>query len=217
MSRIKLPDHRMKTDEIVVEFSADQCRRLRSEFGFDTKYPLEEKLHKLAIRYEKPSYYRNPPPKSAQEKLLKAIKKSASNLEESLQRVGEPELILIGKIDTDWNHQKKLNEVSRIKHIINSVLFNFEVSKKEEVSRKEGAQPPKGKKKTRKDRPPTVKKKELIARLSDIYQKGTGKTGGYTQEPGTNNYYGNRVKFIEEIVDILNAPIKNRFIGETLK
>jgi hypothetical protein len=218
MSRPVLPDHRIIcSKDVLLEFTEEQVSRIQTKFGFDKNYPLEEKLHKLAIRYEKPSYYRNPPPKSEQKKLLKAIQKSASDLEESLQRVGEPELKLIGKIDADWVHEGKLREVSNIKHVVDNILFDFEVSKKEEVrGKKEGTQPPKGKKRTRKDRPPTVKKKELIARLSDIYQKGTGKTDKYTQEPGTNNYDSNRVKFIEEIVNILNAPVNNRFSPQGL-
>ena len=111
MSRPVLPDHRIIcTKDVLVEFTEEQVSRIRTEFGFDKKYPLEEELHNVARFFEKPQYYRNPPPISEQKKLLKAIQKSASNLEESLQRVGEPELKLIGKIDTDWNNDEKLRE-----------------------------------------------------------------------------------------------------------
>ena len=200
MSRIKLPDHRMiGDDDVLLEFSEEQVGKLRIKYGFEASYPLEEKLDRIATRFDKPRYFRNPPPKSEREKLLKAIQKSASNLEKSLRRLGESEFKLIGKIDTDWNNEKKLKEVSSIKNVVDIVLIYFEVATE------------KG------SRPSTVKKKELIARLSGIYEKGTGKIDKYTQPPGTNNYYGNRVKFIEEIVGILNAPVNNRFIGETLK
>jgi len=46
----------MKTDEIVIEFSADQFKSLRSELGFHDMYALEMKLRYLAKFFEKQIY-----------------------------------------------------------------------------------------------------------------------------------------------------------------
>jgi len=199
MSRIKLPDHRVKTDEIVIEFSADQLKRLRSEFGFHDMYALEMKLRYLAIFFEKQIYYFPPPSLKEQKKLLKAIYQSAETLEEALERIGPKEHLRIGKHNNYWDRLNTIEVVSETKEAAKLALADLN-----DVPTTMGP-------------PAKDKERQLIFNLIRIYREGTRKTDRYYQDSHTYQFTGRLVSFIEDVVKILGAPIENQFIGKEIK
>jgi hypothetical protein len=63
-----------------------------------------------------------------------------------------------------------------------------------------------------------VARRILVTDLYQIYRLGTGRSDRYTQEPGTSNYSGPAIDFIEKAADqLLALELSNSFIGETIK
>ena len=65
---------------------------------------------------------------------------------------------------------------------------------------------------------PDAARRILVTNLYQIYWLGTGRKDRYTQEPGTSNYRGPVIEFIQEAADRMVAVrLNDSFIGETIK
>ena len=53
VTKKKLPNHRKPMDNNLVEFSDEQVNRIKSKYGFNETYPLNDKLDMVAMFSEK--------------------------------------------------------------------------------------------------------------------------------------------------------------------
>ena len=186
------------TDEII-EFTSDQVTCIRDRYGFSESFELEKALNRIALHFEKPEYFDAPTPVAKQKTQFKKIRKLLEKLEAEFDSLTLDELFLIGKQNHNWSKGRVLDFLEEQLSMSGKAIAD--------LSTRSG----------RKGPPRRDTERDLIAILVNIYEDGTGNRRGYTQDPETSEYKGSLICFIEDIANHLNAPIKNRFIGDTLK
>jgi hypothetical protein len=188
----------MTYDEII-EFTPEQVTRIRDRYGFSESFELGEALESIAMFFEKPEYFDAPTPVTEQKNRFDKIRKLTKKLEDEFNGLTKDELLLIGRQHSNWSKFRVIDFIKEQRHMAEGALVD--------LSAKSG----------RKGAPRRDTERSLIKRLMYIYKAGTGKDPGYTYLPVTSEYTGNTISFIEDIANHLNAPIKNRFIGDTVK
>jgi len=199
MRKKKLPDHHLSFDDPVIQISTDQIDKLRAKYGFSKSYQLEVALDHVALFHEQKNYYKPPPPVSEQRELFNVIQQSALNMEEAITKLGESELLLIGRQSCGWISDVKIDQISQIRRVAERALTELS-----ERSSSGG-------------RPKKILERSLVAKLDRIYREGTGGKEQFSQNHKSYEFSGKKVEFIEEIVEILGAPVSNQRIGRELK
>lgn len=208
MKKTKLPNLRSAHSNNLVEFSDEFVAALIKKYGFRKDYPLADILNRLAMFNEKPEYFSAPAPKAHRQQLWQEIEDSAYNLQMAIKALGDDELLMWGRIDLQRSiHGQTPLQFDRdewailfesLQEYAKSALKNIEVD-------------------TKRGRPAKDHESDLIRCLMKIYEEGTGKTGGYSQDPDSHGYTGPLVEFCERIIATFPVQISNRYIGDTIK
>ncbi len=183
----------------IIEFTPEQVSRIRKQYEFSESFDLGRVLDRIAMHFEKPEYFNHATPVSMQKKRFMKIKKLAEKLEAALNDLSKDELMLIGRHHGNWSKTGVIDFIKEQRYIAEGAFADLLA-----VSGKKGA-------------PKRDTERNLIEILVRIYKDGTGQSDWYSQSEVTSEYTSNLISFIEEITNYLNAPINNRFIGDTIK
>lgn len=190
------PDHSIKTSAKTKNlFTDEQVQQIGQEFGFRPDFRLDLRLEDAVFGAQ--SHRGSDPPPGDVRKLLEESRTKAEAMRDVLSRLGPDEWNLLYPVVS----YAQLAEVSR-------VLSRLTLAADEAISSLENHP------RTRRS---DLAGRALIRDLHRIYCSGTGRNDLYSQSPSDSSYSGPFVSFVEHIAEIARFPMKNSFIGDTIK
>ena len=190
-------DHRPEVVSKAINYFTDKdIADLRVRFEFSDEFSLG-----AALEFHAYYYHTYPQPHSAadQRELLKELQKHSTGFYDVLSRLGLDEIRLIENISPDFSRDDVLSQVRMLNRAVGAIVLELAQLKLTGGPKKELAG------------------RNLIIRLHGLYVRGTGRDDRYSQAADTGEYSGRFVAFVTRVCKLINAPLSNFFIGDSLK
>ncbi len=192
-----LPDYRPKAFKVESRFSDEDIDRLHATYGFQDVRTLSTRLEHIA------DVWSNFPARQTarwhRDLLLKLTKRTGPFLE-VLSKLGSREYVAIYDNSSQLlDMEKLLSQVEKLSSGLDRLQPSLKATKLS-PGRKGG------------DDAGAF----LVGYLKQLYWRETGKHDRYWHHDDPPYYQGKLISFIEDVCAIIEAPLKNTFIGDTL-